>query len=146
MTYFDVNFSRINYRNNTLSYWLNDNYANIMQRLQKFQNKMADSEGVENIKSVSADDLSRCVDEVKKIFDVNELSANQFDGLLHFLNGRDVFFQFTDRIWQVVNFSDGTVGRKVDCSNRPTELPAKRCCDRCVLSLDHPYGGSNCSS
>ena len=62
-----------------------------MQRLQKFQNKMADSEGVENIKSVSADDLSRCVDEVKKIFDVNKLSANQFDGLLHFLNGRDVF-------------------------------------------------------
>ena len=62
-----------------------------MQRLQKFQNKMADSEGVENIKSVSADDLSRCVDEVKKIFDVNELSNNQFDGLLHFLNGRDVF-------------------------------------------------------
>ena len=43
------------------------------------------------VKSVSADDLSRCVDEVKKIFDVNELSANQFDGLLHFLNGRDVF-------------------------------------------------------
>ncbi len=52
---------------------------------------MADSEGAENRKSISADDLSRCVDEIKNIFGVNKLSTNQFDGLLHFLKGRDVF-------------------------------------------------------
>ena len=59
--------------------------------MQTFKNNMADSERAENIKSISADDLSRCVDEIKNIFGVDKLSTNQFDGLLHFLNGRDIF-------------------------------------------------------
>jgi hypothetical protein len=59
--------------------------------MQTFKNNMADSERAENIKSISADDLSRCVDEIKNIVGVDKLSTNQFDGLLHFLNGRDIF-------------------------------------------------------
>ena len=46
-----------------------------MQCLQKFQNQIADSEGVENNECMSAE-LNGCVDEVKKIFDANELPAN----------------------------------------------------------------------
>ena len=47
--------------------------------MQTFKNNMADSERAENIKSISADDLSRCVDEIKNIFGVDKLSTNQFD-------------------------------------------------------------------
>lgn len=40
---------------------------------------------------VSVDDLRRCVGEIKQVFGINTLSISQFDGLLNFLNRRDLF-------------------------------------------------------